>query len=146
MPSAKGKADERLVEEFAKARREGRVQVGPIKIQGATEEEIEDARRDAEGLRSSRGLAAGTVPVTIRMRGDMIDRLKDEAARAGVRGYQTLIKQWIEERLNGEPMIAKSTLRQFVQPIASMVELPARETAPRSNPRVSTRTIRTRRK
>ena len=142
--SPRRRVDEGLVKEFAKARREGRVQVGPLEIQGATEEEIEDARRDAEGLRSSRGLAAGTVPVTIRMPADMINRLKDEAARAGARGYQTLIKQWIEERLNDEPMIAKSTLRVFVEPIATMVELPARETASRSKSGVSTRRMRTR--
>jgi hypothetical protein len=138
--------DERLVQEVAKAREEGRLVIGPFQLESPTDEEREDARRDAEGLRRTRGLAVGTVPVTIRMPADMIDRLKDEAARLGTRGYQTLIKQWIEERLHDEPMIAMSALRQLVEPIASVVDLPARETASRYRARVPTRKVNTRRK
>jgi hypothetical protein len=138
-----GKVDQRLVAEVAKARKEGRLELGPMAIQPATEEEIEDAGRDAQGLHRSRGVVAGSIPVTIRMPAGMIDRLKDEAARAGARGYQTLIKQWIEDRLQKEPMMAVRQVRALVKPITIAVEmnpLPARRSrAATSVKRVSKR-------
>ena len=51
-----------------------------------------------------------TRPVTIRMPAPMVEALKAEAERQGVRGYQTLMKQWLSERLSGEPLISASQL------------------------------------
>src|SRR5262245_2189984 len=46
-----------------------------------------------------------TVTVTIRMPVAMVEALKTEAERQGVRGYQTLLKRWIDERLAGDRVI-----------------------------------------
>jgi hypothetical protein len=69
------------------------------------------------------------VSVTLRMPSSMIDALKAEAQRRGVRGYQTLMKQWIDERLAGEPSVSASQLaavmerlRAAHQDLASLIE------------------------
>jgi hypothetical protein len=50
------------------------------------------------------------VTVTLRMPIVMVEALKREAQQQGVRGYQTLMKSWIEERLDGDRLIAARRL------------------------------------
>jgi len=54
--------------------------------------------------------STATVTVTIRMTEGMVEALKREAQHQGVRGYQTLMKLWIEERLDGDRLVAASRL------------------------------------
>jgi len=68
-----------------------------------------------------------TVPVTIRMSGAMVAGLKEEAARQGVRGYQTLLKQWIEERLADEPMVSARELAKIMRPLERVFRSPTKE-------------------
>ena len=56
--------------------------------------EAPDERIDPPGVRR-------TKPINLRLPVDMIDRLKDEAARRAL-PYQTLIRMWLKERLDAE--------------------------------------------
>jgi hypothetical protein len=56
-----------------------------------------------------------TVTVTIRMPVTMVDALKSEAQLQGVRGYQTLLKRWIEERLDGDRLLAARRLEPVLR-------------------------------
>ena len=56
--------------------------------------EAPDERLDPSGVRR-------TKPVNLRLPVEMIDRLKDEAARRAL-PYQTLIRMWLKERLDAE--------------------------------------------
>jgi predicted DNA binding CopG/RHH family protein len=116
------RVDQKVVDDVIKARREGRLEVGPLDLLPSSEEQREDARRDAEGWRKTREAGGRTVPVTIRMEPEMIQALKAQATELGVRGYQTLMKQWIEERLQGEPTISIRMLRQLISPLAALIE------------------------
>jgi hypothetical protein len=62
-----------------------------------------------------------TVTVTIRMPAAMVEALKREAQHQGVRGYQTLLKLWIEERLEGERLIAVRRLRPVLRRVQDSV-------------------------
>lgn len=61
----------------------------------------------------SRSVAA--VTVTIRMPAEMVEALKREAERQGVRGYQTLLKLWIEDRLAGDRVVSARRLTPVLQ-------------------------------
>jgi hypothetical protein len=67
------------------------------------------AQREASARRGRP--KAATVTVTIRMPASMVEALKTEAQRQGVRGYQTLMKLWIEDRLAGDRVIPARRLR-----------------------------------
>jgi hypothetical protein len=62
--------------------------------------------------------AAATVTVTIRMPIAMVEALKAEAKRQQVRGYQTLMKLWIEDRLATEHVIPARRLRPVLRRLA----------------------------
>ena len=47
-----------------------------------------------------------TKPVTLRLPVDMIDRLKHDAAKRSL-PYQTLIRMWLQERLDVEARVAR---------------------------------------
>jgi hypothetical protein len=55
------------------------------------------------------------VTVTIRMPVTMVEALKREAERQHVRGYQTLLKLWIEDRLAGDQVIPARRLRPVLR-------------------------------
>src|SRR5262245_3207038 len=59
--------------------------------------------------------STATVTVTIRMPVVMVESLKTEAQHQGVRGYQTLLRLWIEERLDGERLVAARHLRPILR-------------------------------
>ena len=99
-------------------------------LESETEAEMVAAIRAA---RQQGTLRAGALPVdrtvsvTIRMSGAMVAELKEEAARQGVRGYQTLLKQWIEERLAGEPMVSARELAKMIRPLERVFRSPTKE-------------------
>ena len=94
--------EEDMLAEFEEARRAGAVRVGGL-----------DAER--------------TVPITVRMPVSMVEALKAEAERRGLRGYQTLLKQWIEERLTGEPTVSARQVADILRPLHRLVEPGRRE-------------------
>lgn len=59
-----------------------------------------------------------TILVTIRMPTTMVEALKAEAERQGSRGYQTLMKQWLRERLTGERLISMTQLLAALQQLS----------------------------
>jgi hypothetical protein len=84
-------------------------------VQSTSQGEISVTKPLGPTVRTDRGMSrregvGRTRPVTIRMPAPMVEALKAEAERQGVRGYQTLMKQWLSERLNGEPLISASEL------------------------------------
>ncbi len=93
--------DEEMLTEIRAARKAGTLRRGSLKVPRTPAAEL--AKQLAE---SEQGLAEATIPVTLRMPASMVASLKDQARRQGVRGYQTLMKRWIEERLTGEPVIS----------------------------------------
>lgn len=62
------------------------------------------------------------IPVTIRMPAMMVAALKAEAEREGVRGYQTLLKQWIEERLSGEKVVSVRQVADVLRPLQQLLD------------------------
>jgi len=52
----------------------------------------------------------------------MVAALKAEAEREGVRGYQTLLKQWIEERLSGEKVVSVRRVAAVLKPLQQRLE------------------------
>jgi predicted DNA binding CopG/RHH family protein len=90
-------SEEDMLAEFEEARQAGTVRVGGLHVER-------------------------TVPVTIRMSVSMVEALKAEATRRGVRGYQTLLKQWVEERLSGEPTVSARQVADMLRPLHQLVE------------------------
>ncbi|MGH2519677.1 MAG: hypothetical protein ACRDF8_07740, partial [Chloroflexota bacterium] len=85
-----------MVAEVAAARKAGTLRRGGFNLPRTPVGELERQLTEA-----SAGLAEPTIPVTVRMPAAMVAALKEQAQRQGVRGYQTLMKRWIEERLSG---------------------------------------------
>jgi hypothetical protein len=99
---AKGQA---LVAQMRDAAKHGRLKVGVRDIEPTTEEAFDDLELAAQQYEKSRARGETTVPITIRMDPHMIDELRVMADRLGVRGYQTLIKQWIGFLITNETLI-----------------------------------------
>ena len=95
-------SEDEMVAEVAAARRAGKVRRGGLDIPRTAPSELAQLLVQPETAQS-RDL---TIPVTVRMPASMIAALKDHAERQGVRGYQTLMKRWIEERLAGEALVS----------------------------------------
>lgn len=93
--------EEEMLTEVRAARKAGTLRRGGLDVQRTPPEELE---KRLAGLGDQ--LVEGTIPVTIRMPASIVAALKEQAEREGVRGYQTLMKRWIEERLSGEPVIS----------------------------------------
>ena len=70
---------------------------------------------DGQEQRSRWVAVEATVTVTIRMPTAMVEALKREAEQQNVRGYQTLMKRWIEDRLTGDRVIAARRLGPVVR-------------------------------
>ena len=93
--------DDEMVAEVASARKAGTLRRGGLGVPRTPAAGLEKQLAEAE-----QGLAETTIPVTVRMPASMLAALKEQAQRQGVRGYQTLMKRWIEERLSGERVIS----------------------------------------
>jgi len=93
--------DEEMMAEVAAARKAGTLWRGGLPIQRTPAAQLEVVLAAGEST-----LAGHTIPVTVRMPASMVSALKEEAQRQGLRGYQTLMKRWIEERLTGERVIS----------------------------------------
>ncbi len=74
--------------------------------------------RDGQTAIDAGSRSAATVTVTIRMPTAMVEALKREAERQQVRGYQTLMKRWIEDRLAGDRVIAARRLGPVLRHLA----------------------------
>jgi len=76
--------------------------------------EIDEARRTGQP-------SEPLIPVTIRMPASMVAALKAAADRQGVRGYQTLLKQWVEERLSGEKVVSARRVATMLKPLQQLI-------------------------
>ncbi len=99
-----GQSDEEMIAEVVAARKAGTLKLG--------------------GLPIERPSGSQLVPVLIRMPASMVDALKVEATRQGVRGYQTLMKQWIQERLTGERVVSVRQIEDSLRPLRRLVDSP----------------------
>src|SRR5262245_66401328 len=79
----------------------------------ARRHQSERGRSEADSGHALRTTAM--VTVTIRMPVAMVEALKREAERQQVRGYQTLLKQWIEDRLAGDHVIPAQRLKPVLR-------------------------------
>ena len=61
-----------------------------------------------ENVPTGAGEVRRTKPVNLRLPVDMIDTLKQEAARRGI-PYQTLVMTWLKDRLEAEGRASSST-------------------------------------
>jgi hypothetical protein len=95
------------------------------RLEGQTEAEMVaevTSARDAGRLRVGGIDAERTVLVTMRMPASMVTALKAAAERYGVRGYQPLIRQWIDERLSGEQLVSARQLADALEPLQRLVD------------------------
>jgi len=95
------------------------------RLEGQSEDEMlaeVASAHDAGSLRVGGIDAERTVLVTMRMPVSMVTALKAAAQRYGVRGYQPLIRQWIDERLSGEQLVSARQLADALEPLQRLVE------------------------
>jgi hypothetical protein len=93
--------DEEMIAEIAAAHKAGTLRRGGLDVPRTPPSELE---QQLGGL--DERPTAPTIPVTVRMPAAMVAALKERAQHEGLRGYQTLMKRWIEERLAGERVIS----------------------------------------
>lgn len=86
------------------------------------QDSILEAQAELEEARQAGHPIEPLIPVTIRMPAAMVAALKAEAEREGVRGYQTLLKLWIEERLSGEKVVSVRRVAAVLQPLQHILE------------------------
>src|SRR3954453_4683351 len=77
-----------------------------VRVEGSQMQRAQRGQERSDG--GSRSTA--TVTVTIRMPTAVVEALKAEAERQQVRGYQTLMKLRIEDRLAGDSVISARRL------------------------------------
>jgi hypothetical protein len=94
----------------------------PLEIEPQSKEESQELAQLAEEYRKNWAQGHNTVSVTIRMRPETVDALRYEARRLGVRGYQTLLKQWIDDRLHDRDMVSYAEVRRALGPILRLSE------------------------
>lgn len=87
------------------------------------QESVQEAQAELEEARQAGRTIEPLIPVTIRMPATMVAALKAEAEREGVRGYQTLLKQWIEERLSGEKVVSVRRVAAVLKPLQHLIEV-----------------------
>ncbi|MDE3075425.1 MAG: hypothetical protein KGJ86_08350 [Chloroflexota bacterium] len=95
-------SEDEMVAEVVAARKAGTLRRGGLRIHRTPTAELEQQLAEAPTDQE----LEQTIPVTIRMPASMVAALKEEAQRQGVRGYQTLMKRWIAERLAGEQLVS----------------------------------------
>lgn len=86
------------------------------------QDSVSEAQAELEEARQAGRTIEPLIPVTIRMPATMVAALKAEAERVGVRGYQTLLKQWIEERLSGEKVVSVRRVAAVLKPLQQLLE------------------------
>lgn len=86
------------------------------------QESAQEARAEVEEARRAGHPIEPLIPVTIRMPASMLAALKEEADRQGVRGYQTLLKQWLDERLTGEKLVSVRRVAAILLPLQQLLE------------------------
>ena len=87
------------------------------------QESVQEAQAELEEARQAGRTIEPLIPVTIRMPATMVAALKAEAEREGVRGYQTLLKQWIKERLSGEKVVSVRRVAAVLKPLQHLIEV-----------------------
>jgi predicted DNA binding CopG/RHH family protein len=90
----------------------------------ASDQEIKAAEAEADYLTRLREIGDPSIPITIRMPRAMLDSVREAADREGVR-YQTLMKDWIHEKLAMESRRPTEDLGlvQFKSAVYTFMEL-----------------------
>lgn len=99
------------------------------------QESVQESQIEADEARRAGHAVEPLIPITMRMPVSMVAALKEEADRQGVRGYQTLLKQWVEERLSGEKVVSVRQVATVLKPLQHLIEgdeLPATHRGPES--------------
>lgn len=108
-----------LQHELEHASNEGRL-LEPDEIEPTPKEELDELRDMAHAYRDSRARGQDSISVTIRMRPETIDALRLEAHRLGVRGYQTLMKRYIDDRLRHRELVSAVDIKRRLGPVLGL--------------------------
>ena len=104
----------------------GQIYEGELVMDDSSPEERAEERAEFKRLITdfAKNQAGGsnTVSVTLRMPPEMVDRLRYEARHRGFRGYQTLMKEWIRQRLEREDEF-EAGVRSALEPMRYAFEM-----------------------
>jgi predicted DNA binding CopG/RHH family protein len=107
---------EELRRRLRSAAEEGSSDAIDLEVEKTSAEDKEELERLVKDFQESRSRGEKTVSVTLRMRPQTVDRLRYEARRQGLRGYQTLMSQLIEAGLDQHDAL-KTELEAAVGPL-----------------------------
>jgi len=123
-----------MVAEVAAARKAGTLRRGGVKatltdpatlaahVAAAFDREsAQESQAETDEARQAGYPIEPLIPITVRMPASMVAALKAEADRQGVRGYQTLLKQWVEERLSGEKVVSARRVATVLKPLQQLI-------------------------
>jgi len=123
-----------MVAEVAAARKAGTLRRGGVKatltdpatlaahVAAAFDREsAQESQAETDEARQAGYPIEPLIPITVRMPASMVAALKTEADRQGVRGYQTLLKQWVEERLSGEKVVSARRVATVLKPLQQLI-------------------------
>jgi hypothetical protein len=110
-----------LVRRVTDARERGLIESGPANVRRTPPEELKELERHAREVQGQRG-PEQSVSVTIRLPVATLDALRLAAKRLGVRGYQTLMKMWIDERLRDDDLVSRRAVQEALQPVMQLAE------------------------
>jgi len=129
-----GQTGNEMVAEVAAARKAGTLRRGGVKatltdpatlaarVAAAFDREsAQESRAETDEARQIGHPIEPLIPITVRMPASMVAALKAEADRQGVRGYQTLLKQWVEGRLSGEKMVSVRRVATVLKPLQKLI-------------------------
>lgn len=119
--SAREPRTQELIDRVAEARERGLIETGSAEVERTGTEELRELQRHAQELREQPG-SAKSVSVTLRMPVATVDALRLRAKRLGVRGYQTLMKEWIEDRLRADDPISRAEVERALQPLVHLAQ------------------------
>jgi len=127
--------EEEMVADVAAARQAGTLRRGGVNAKltdpatleaqvaaAFDQESAQEAQAEMEEARRAGHPVEPLIPVTIRMPASMLAALKEEAGRQGMRGYQTLLKQWLDERLSGEKVVSVRRVAAVLQPLQQLLD------------------------
>jgi predicted DNA-binding protein len=107
---------------FQKAEKAGRVDSSALTIEESSPDDVAELEQLVDEYQKSLSTGEHSVPVTIRMPIEMVDRLRYEARRLGVRGYQTLMKDWIRQRLESDDTV-RAAVAEALAPVQEAVQV-----------------------
>ncbi len=96
----------------------GTLRKGGLDFTPTSPEDLDDLELSAHQYSRSRKRGQTLIPITIRMKPETLEALRLEADNRGFRGYQTLLRSWIEERVSG----VQPTLVERLKELMALIE------------------------